>query len=223
MIARLSPQQIAAQVALDIPDGSYVNLGIGMPVLVGNVVPDEREIVYHSENGLLGMGPAPAPGEGDPELVNAAKQPVTLVPGGSYFHHTDSFMMMRGGHIDISVLGGFQVSAGGDLANWSTGARSMPPAIGGAMDLAVGAKTVLVTMTHVTKTGAPKILGECTYPLTAARVVDRIYTDLAVIEVTPEGLRVTAIVDGVTPDLLQARTATELSFAEHIRVIHPHS
>jgi 3-oxoadipate CoA-transferase beta subunit len=223
MIARLSPQEITVQVALDIPDGSYVNLGIGMPVLVGNVVSDEREIIYHSENGLLGMGPAPAPDEGDPELVNAAKQPVTLVPGGSYFHHTDSFMMMRGGHIDISVLGGFQVSAGGDLANWSTGDNSMPPAIGGAMDLAVGAKTVLVTMTHQTKTGAPKILEECTYPLTAARVVDRIYTDLAVIEVTPEGLRVTAIVDGVTPDLLQARTAAELSFAEHIRVIHPHS
>lgn len=221
MIARLSPQEIAAQVALDIPDGSYVNLGIGMPVLVGNVVPDEREIIYHSENGLLGMGPASAPGTGDPELINAAKQPVTLLPGGSYFHHTDSFMMMRGGHIDITVLGGFQVSAGGDLANWSTGDTSMPPAIGGAMDLAVGAGQVLVTMTHQTKTGAPKILEECTYPLTAAGVVDRIYTDLAVIEVTPDGLLVTAVVEGLTPAELRSRTGAPLGFGTDLRTIRP--
>jgi 3-oxoacid CoA-transferase B subunit len=171
-------------------------------------MPPGREVVYHSENGMLGMGPSPGPGEGDPDLINAAKGLVTLLPGGSYFHHTDSFMMMRGGHIDISVLGAFEVSAGGDLANWSTGDSSMPPAVGGAMDLAVGAKQVLVTMTHVTKHGSPKILETCRYPLTAAAVVSRIYTDLAVIEVEPGGALEAGFSPGTTIDGLDAYVAS---------------
>ncbi|MGY1752099.1 3-oxoacid CoA-transferase subunit B [Blastococcus sp. SYSU D01042] len=212
---------MARRVARDIPSGSYVNLGIGMPTLVGDVVSPEKEIVYHSENGILGMGPAPAPGEGDPELINAGKQLVTLVPGGSFFHHTDSFMMMRGGHIDVTVLGAFQVSGTGDLANWATDEVGHPPAVGGAMDLAVGAKRVLVLMTHTTKDGSPKILPACTYPLTAAGVVDRIYTELAVIDVTDEGLLVREIVAGLGREELQARTGARLSFADDVVELHP--
>ena len=209
---KLTSIEIARRVALDIPDGSYVNLGIGLPTLVADVVPAGREIVYHSENGILGMGPAPEPGTGDPELINAGKQPVTLLPGGAYMHHTDAFVMMRGGHIDITVLGAFQVAENGDLANWATDEATMPPAVGGAMDLAVGARRVFVMTTHTTKDGRPKLLPACTYPLTAAAVVDRVYTDLAVIDVTPDGFVVRETVDGVTRHELQAKTAAPLRF-----------
>ncbi|SOC47679.1 3-oxoadipate CoA-transferase beta subunit [Blastococcus aggregatus] len=218
---RLSLTDMARRVARDIPSGAYVNLGIGMPTLVGEVVSPDKEIIYHSENGILGMGPAPAPGEGDPELINAGKQPVTLLPGGAYFHHTDSFMMMRGGHIDVTVLGGFQVSAAGDLANWATDEVGHPPAVGGAMDLAVGAKRVLVLMTHTTKAGTPKILPLCTYPLTAAGVVDRIYTELAVIDVTPGGLVVRELVAGLSREELQERTGARLTFADDVVELVP--
>jgi 3-oxoacid CoA-transferase B subunit len=210
----LTARQMAARVAQDIPDGSYVNLGIGLPTLVADVVPPGREIVYHSENGILGMGPAPEPGTGDPELINAGKQLVTLVPGGAYFHHTDAFVMMRGGHIDITVLGAFQVAANGDLANWATDDATLPPAVGGAMDLAVGARQVFVLTTHTTKDGRPKLLPACTYPLTAAAVVDRVYTDLAVIDVTPDGFVVREMVPGLGRDELQARTGAPLRFGD---------
>ncbi|MFI7616122.1 3-oxoacid CoA-transferase subunit B [Nonomuraea terrae] len=209
-----SREDMARRVAADIPDGSYVNIGVGLPVLVPGFVPSDREIVYHSENGILGMGPPPAPGAEDPELINANKQMVTLVAGGAYFHHTDAFVMMRGGHIDIAVLGAFQVSERGDLANWTTGDSSMPPAVGGAMDLAAGARRILVMMTHTTKDGSPKLLPRCTYPLTAAGVVDRVYTDLAVLDVgAAEGaLVVREIAPGVTRSDLVAATAAKLVF-----------
>ncbi|MFD1527887.1 3-oxoacid CoA-transferase subunit B [Pseudonocardia aurantiaca] len=212
---------MARRVALDIPDGSYVNLGIGLPTLVADVVPADREIVYHSENGILGMGPAPEPGTGDPALINAGKQPVTLLPGGAYMNHTDAFVMMRGGHIDITVLGAFQVSERGDLANWATDEATMPPAVGGAMDLAVGARRVLVMTSHTTKDGRPKLLPACTYPLTAAGVVDRIYTDLAVLDVTDSGFLVRELVPGVSADELQDRTAAELTFAPDLVALTP--
>jgi len=210
---RLTKERMAARVAQDIPDGSYVNLGIGLPTLVADVVPPDREIVYHSENGILGMGPAPEPGSGDPELINAGKQTVTRLPGGAYFHHADAFVMRRGGPSDITVLGAFQVAANGDLANWATDEAAVPPAVGGAMDLAVGARRVLVMTTHTTRDGRPKLLPSCTYPLTAAAVVDRVYTDLAVLDVTPDGFVVRELVDGLTRDELQARTAAPLHFA----------
>jgi 3-oxoadipate CoA-transferase beta subunit len=219
--SRLSPEDVARRIACDIPDGAYVNLGIGLPTLVADVVGADKEIIYHSENGILGMGPAPAPGEGDPELINAGKQPVTLLRGGAYFHHTDAFMMMRGGHIDVTVLGAFQVSERGDLANWATDEATMPPAVGGAMDLAVGAKRVLVMTTHTTRDGRPKLLARCTYPLTAAAVVDRIYTDLAVVDVVPQGFLVREMAAGVTRDHLQALTDAELQFADDVVVLRP--
>jgi 3-oxoacid CoA-transferase B subunit len=212
---------MARRVAQDIPDGSYVNLGIGLPTLVADVVPPDREIVYHSENGILGMGPAPAPGEEDPQLINAGKQPVTLLPGGAFFHHTDAFVMMRGGHLDITVLGAFQVSARGDLANWATDDASMPPAVGGAMDLAVGARRVLVMTTHTTRAGRPKIVAGCTYPLTAAGVVHRIHTDLAVLDVEPDGLVVREMVPGLTATDLRAVTAAEIRFAPDVVLLRP--
>jgi 3-oxoadipate CoA-transferase beta subunit len=206
---KLTREQIARGIAQDIPEGAYVNLGIGMPTLVANHLPKDREIFLHSENGILGMGPAPAPGREDPDLINAGKEPVTLLTGGAYFHHTDSFAMMRGGHIDICVLGAFQVSAGGDLANWHTGGDAIP-AVGGAMDLAVGAKNVWVMMEHLTKSGESKIVECCTYPLTGIGVVKRIYTDLAVIEVTPRGLVASRLVPGLTFDELQRLTGVPL-------------
>ena len=197
-LPRWTRDQLAARVARDIPEGAYVNLGIGLPTLVANHLAKDKEIFLHSENGLLGMGPAPAPGDEDPDLVNAGKQPVTLLTGGAYFHHADSFAMIRGGHIDICVLGAFQVSADGDLANWHTGEPDTIPAVGGAMDLAVGAKRVFVMMEHLTKKAEPKIVERCTYPLTGRRCVSRIYTDLAVLDVTPQGLSLVDIVDGLT-------------------------
>ena len=203
-------EQIAARVAADIPEGAYVNLGIGAPTLVANYLPRDREILLHSENGLLGMGPAPAPWEEDGDLINAGKQPVTLLAGGAFFHHADAFAMMRGGHLDICVLGAFQVSSKGDLANWSTGAPGAIPAVGGAMDLALGARQVFIITDHNTKTGEPKIVEQCTYPLTAVACVSRIFTDLAVIDVTPDGLVVREMADGLTFDALQARTGAVL-------------
>src|SRR6195256_5759649 len=196
-MTRFSRQQMADRVARDIPEGAYVNLGIGLPTLVANFLPPDREIFLHSENGLLGMGPAPAAGSEDPDLINAGKQPVTLLTGGAYFHHADSFAMMRGGHLDICVLGAFQVSAQGDLANWHTGEPEAIPAVGGAMDLAIGAKRVFVMMEHLTKSGDSKIVDRCTYPITGLACVNRIYTDLAVIDVTPGGLRVIETVEGL--------------------------
>ena len=193
---RMSRDQIAARVARDIPEGAYVNLGIGLPTLVANHLPREREVFLHSENGLLGMGPAPAPGEEDPDLINAGKQPVTLLTGGAYFHHGDSFAMMRGGHLDICVLGAFQVAANGDLANWHTGAPDAIPAVGGAMDLAVGAKKTYVMMEHQTKGGESKLVAACSYPLTGVGCVSRVYTDLATLDITPAGFRLIALIDG---------------------------
>ncbi|MEP7084897.1 MAG: 3-oxoacid CoA-transferase subunit B [Betaproteobacteria bacterium] len=206
---RRTREQLAARVAADISEGDYVNLGIGLPTLVGNYLPRDREIFLHSENGVLGMGPAPAPGAEDPDLINASKQPVTLLTGGCYFHHGDSFAMMRGGHLDICVLGAFQVSMRGDLANWHTGGDAIP-AVGGAMDLAVGAKRVLVMMEHLTKSGESKIVERCTYPLTGVGCVARIYTDLAVIDVTADGLVVSEMVEGLGFDELQRMTAAAL-------------
>jgi 3-oxoadipate CoA-transferase beta subunit len=207
---RWTRDQMAARVARDIPEGAYVNLGIGLPTLVGNHLPREREVILHSENGLLGMGPAPAPGEEDPDLINAGKQPVTLLPGGAFFHHADSFAMMRGGHLDLCVLGAFQVSVTGDLANWHTGAADAIPAVGGAMDLAIGAKKTCVMMEHLTKSGESKIVAQCSYPLTGIACVSRIYTDLAVIDVTPQGLKLVDIVDGLAPAELQRLTGLPL-------------
>jgi 3-oxoadipate CoA-transferase beta subunit len=212
MMQRLTRDQIAARVAQDIPEGAYVNLGIGLPTMVTRHLPADLDIFLHSENGLLGMGPPPAPGEEDEDLINAGKQPVTLLPGGAYFHHADSFAMMRGGHLDICVLGAFQVSATGDLANWHTGAPDAIPAVGGAMDLAIGAKRVFVMMEHQTKDGASKIVPECSYPLTGVACVSRIYTDLAVIDVTPGGLVVREMVDGLSFDELQRITGVPLAF-----------
>jgi len=207
---KLDRNQMAARVARDIPEGAYVNLGIGLPTLVANHLPKDRDIFLHSENGLLGMGPAPSPGEEDYDLINAGKQPVTLLPGGAYFHHADSFAMMRGGHLDICVLGAFQVSTRGDLANWHTGAADAIPAVGGAMDLAIGAKRTFVMMEHRTKSGESKIVERCTYPLTGIACVSRIYTDLAVIDVTPAGLKVVEMVDGLDIDELQRLSGVTL-------------
>ncbi len=210
---KLTRDAIAARVARDIPEGAYVNLGIGLPTTVANHLPPGREIFLHSENGILGMGPAPPKGREDWDLINAGKQPVTLLTGGAFFHHADSFAMMRGGHLDICVLGAFQVSAGGDLANWSTGEPGAIPAVGGAMDLAIGAKATYVMMEHVTKAGEPKIVERCTYPLTGIGCVKRIYTDLAVIEVGPRGLRALEWVEGLDFDALQALTGAPLARA----------
>ena len=201
---------MAARVAQDIPPGWYVNLGIGIPTLVADHVPADREVVLHSENGILGMGPAPEPHKENPWLINASTQRVSLRAGGSYVHHADSFAMVRGGHLDLCVLGGFQVAENGDLANWARSATETGRQIGGAMDLAVGAKRVWVVMEHTTKDAQPRLLRRCSYPLTAARCVSRVYTDLAVLDVTPQGFSVVDMVPGLSFGELQARTEAVL-------------
>ena len=203
--------QMAARVAADIHEGSVVNLGIGLPTRVATHLPAGADIILHSENGVIGMGPAPAPGEEDYDLINAGKQPVTLLPGGSYFHHADSFAMMRGGHLDICVLGAFQVSATGDMANWHTGAPDAIPAVGGAMDLAIGAKKTWVMMELLTKTGESKLVQACSYPLTGIACVSRIYSDRAVFDLSPTGAVVVELVDGLSFEQLQALTAVPLT------------
>jgi 3-oxoadipate CoA-transferase beta subunit len=207
---RRTRDQMAARVAQDIPEGAYVNLGIGLPTLVANHLPRDREMFLHSENGILGMGPAPVAGEEDWDLVNAGKQPVTLLAGGAFFHHADSFAMMRGGHLDICVLGAFQVAANGDLANWHTGAPDAIPAVGGAMDLAIGAKATYVMMEHLTKGGESKIVERCSYPLTGVGCVKRIYTDLATIDVTADGLVALDWVEGLAFDELVRLTGVPM-------------
>jgi 3-oxoadipate CoA-transferase beta subunit len=213
MIKKLNRNEMAARVARDIPDGAVVNLGIGLPTLVANHLPNDREILLHSENGVLGMGPAPAAGEEDWDLINAGKQAVTLLKGGSFFHHADSFAMMRGGHLDFCVLGAFQVAVNGDLANWHTGAPDAIPAVGGAMDLAIGAKKTFVMMEHLTKSGESKIVERCSYPLTGVGCVSRVYTDMATIDITPQGLKVIDMVDGLTLDELQRLSGVPLQAA----------
>ncbi|WP_397408064.1 3-oxoacid CoA-transferase subunit B [Polaromonas sp.] len=198
-----SKDQLAARVARDIHEGAYVNLGIGMPTQVANHLPEGIEVILQSENGILGMGPAPAEGDEDFDLINAGKQPVTLLKGGSYFHHADSFAMMRGGHLDICVLGAFQVSSTGDLANWSTGEPGAIPAVGGAMDLAIGARQTWVMMDLLTKKGESKVVQTCSYPLTGIACVKRIYSDLATLDCTPQGLRLVDKVEGLAHDELE--------------------
>jgi 3-oxoadipate CoA-transferase, beta subunit len=215
----LNRRQIAWRAAQDLADGAYVNLGIGLPTMVADFIPADREIVLHSENGILGVGPAPGDNEIDWDLINAGKQPITLVTGGSYVHHTDSFLMIRGGHLDLALLGAFEVSEEGDLANWTTDDPSFPPGVGGAMDLAVGAKEIRVLVEHTTRAGAPRIRRQCELPLTAAGVVRRIYTDLAVIDVTAGGLVVREIVEDVDFPTLQARTEATLRRAPDISVM----
>lgn len=205
-----STQEMAQKVANDIPDGSYVNLGIGIPELVADFVPEGREVIYHTENGLLGMGKPPKSGEEDPELINAGKKFVTAIPGACYFNHADSFTMIRGGHIDICVLGALQVSEEGDLANWSTGEPNAIPAVGGAMDLVAGVKQIFVITQHNTKTGESKIVKKCTYPLTGKNVVNRIYTNLAVLDVEERGLKVKELAPGITFEYLKEKTDAEI-------------
>ena len=217
----LNRQQIAWRAAQDITDGLYVNLGIGLPTMVSDFIPADREIVFHSENGILGLGKAPPPEEADPDLINAGKQPVTLLPGGSFFHHNDAFVMIRGGHIDVSLLGAFEVSGGGDLANWATNDPTFPPGVGGAMDLAAGAKEVRVLLEHTTKSGEPRLRHRCTYPLTAPACVKRIYTNLAVLDVTPDGMVVREMVEGMSLDQLQALTEPTLRLANDWQKLAP--
>ncbi len=217
----LTRPQVAWRIAQEIDEGSYVNLGIGSPEMVANYVPTDREIVFHSENGILGMGEAPAPGQEDGNLINAGKKPVTLLPGGSYFSHTDSFVMIRGGHIDVCVLGAYQVAKNGDLANWATLDTSKPPGVGGAMDLAVGAKRIFVMMDHCTKTGKPKLMNKCTYPLTGSRVVRTVFTDLAVIDVTEDSFVVREITAGVSFEELQEKTDAVLTLSENWQTLAP--
>ena len=210
---RRSKDELAARVAQDIPEGATVNLGIGQPTLVANHIPASREVLLHSENGILGMGPAPAKGLEDYDLINAGKQPVTLLPGGAFFHHADSFAMMRGGHLDICVLGAFQVSATGDLANWHTGEPGAIPAVGGAMDLAIGAKQTWVMMDLLTKQGHSKLVQTCSYPLTGIGCVKRVYTDLATLACTPQGLVVMDRVNGLGLEELSALIGLPLKAA----------
>jgi 3-oxoadipate CoA-transferase beta subunit len=213
---RWSKEEIAARIGRDIPDGAVVNLGIGMPTLVGNHLPPGREIVLHTENGLLGMGPVPEPGAEDRDLINAGKQPVTVLPGGAFFHHADAFAMMRGGHLDICVLGAYQVSVAGDLANWHTGESDAIPAVGGAMDLAIGAKQTWVMMPLLTRGGESKLVARCTYPLTAPSCVSRVYSDVAVFDLTTEGVRVRERVPGLGMDELAALAAVPLEASTEV-------
>jgi len=213
----LTRKQIAWRAAQDIADGSYVNLGIGLPTLVADFIPADREIVFHSENGILGLGKAPAPGETDPDLINAGKGAASLLPGGSFFHHTDAFLMIRGGHVDLSLMGAFEVSAEGDLSNWTTNDPHFAPGVGGAMDLAAGAREVRVLLEHTTKEGAPRLRRRCAYPLTAPRCVRRIYTNLAVLDVTAQGLSVCEMIEGMTLGDLQALTEPPISLANDWR------
>jgi 3-oxoadipate CoA-transferase, beta subunit len=206
----LSRHEMAERVANAIPSGWYVNLGIGIPTLVADKVSSDREVIFHSENGVLGMGPAPAANAIDPWLINAGKQHITLRTGGSFFHHADSFAMIRGGHLDLCVLGAFEVAENGDIANWATSVQDSAPAVGGAMDLAVGAKRLWVVMDHQTRDGRPRIVRRCSYPLTASAAVARIYTNLAVIDVTPHGLRVVEMIEGLDFAELQNRTEAKL-------------
>lgn len=215
---RRTKDELAKRVAQDIHDGAYVNLGIGMPTLVANHLPQGVEVVLHSENGILGMGAAPEPGNEDYDLINAGKQPVTLLPGGSFFHHADSFAMMRGGHLDICVLGAFQVSAAGDLANWSTGEAGSIPAVGGAMDLAIGAKQTWVMMDLLTKKGESKLVQQCTYPLTGLACVKRVYTDLATFACTTDGLQLIDAVQGLSREALEGIVGLPIKAEEQIRV-----
>ncbi|MGO4711747.1 3-oxoacid CoA-transferase subunit B [Bradyrhizobium sp. 2TAF24] len=209
----LTRHQIAWRAAQDLPEGAYVNLGIGIPTLTASYVPAEREVIFHSENGVLGLGPAPKPGEEDDDLIDAGKNYTTLIKGGCYVHHADAFLMIRGGHLDISLLGAFEVSGSGDLANWTTEDPDFPPGVGGAMDLAVGARAIRVLMEHTSKTGEPRIKHRCSLPLTAPGVVKRIYTNLAVIDVTPQGLVVREMVSGMDLARLQSLTEPALQLA----------
>lgn len=202
--------EMANNVALDIPDGSYVNLGIGLPELVADYVPEGREVIYHTENGLLGMGPVPEEGNEDPELINAGKKYVTAIKGACYFHHADSFTMIRGRHIDFCVLGAYEVSENGDIANWSTGKPGAVPAVGGAMDLVAGVKNIFVITKHVTKNGDPKIVQNCKFPLTGKGVVKRIYTNYAILDVTKDGLEVKKLAPGISFDYLKEKTDAKL-------------
>jgi 3-oxoadipate CoA-transferase beta subunit len=216
---QLSRRQIAWRAAQDISEGAYVNLGIGLPTLVSDFIPKDREVILHSENGILGMGPAPKKGEEDPDLINAGKGLTTLLPGGAYFHHNDAFLMIRGGHLDLALLGAYEVSEKGDLANWTVEDPGTPPGVGGAMDLAAGAKEIRIILEHNTKDGAPRIRKQCQYPLTAAGVVKRIYTNLAVIDVTPDGLVAREIVPGLDFAGLQDKTEAKLTLANDWRVL----
>jgi 3-oxoadipate CoA-transferase, beta subunit len=209
----LSRRQMAWRAAQDIEDGAYVNLGIGLPTMVSDFIPEDREIVFHSENGILGMGAAPPPGEEDKDLINAGKGLTTLVPGGVFFHHNDAFLMIRGGHLDLALLGAFEVSETGDLANWTTEDPNFAPGVGGAMDLAVGAREVRVLVEHVTKDGRPRIRKRCGYPLTAPNCVKRVYTNLAVMDVTSEGIVVREMVEGLDLPRLQEVTEARLTLA----------
>lgn len=217
----LSRAQIARRVARDLQDGAVVNLGIGMPELVAEHVPEDREIRYHTENGILGFGPAPPEGEEDPELINAGKKPVTLLPGAAFFHHADSFAMIRGGHIDVCILGAMQVAQNGDLANWSTGAADAVPAVGGAMDLVAGAREIWVMTEHTTRSGEPKLVERCSYPLTGAGVVRRVYSNLAVIEVEDTGFVLKEIAAGLSFEELQSLTGAPLHCPETPKVLVP--
>jgi 3-oxoadipate CoA-transferase beta subunit len=206
----LTRDQMAARLARDIPEGWFVNLGIGTPTLVADHIPEDREVIFHSENGIIAMGPSPEEGNVNPWMINAGKQHVTLRTGGSFVHHADSFALIRGGHIDLCVLGAYQVAENGDLANWATGANDLAPAVGGAMDLAASARRVWVLMEHQTKDRQPRLVKKCSYPLTAPGCVDRIYTNLAVLQVTEAGFKVVEMIPGMTLDALQARTEAQL-------------
>jgi 3-oxoadipate CoA-transferase, beta subunit len=219
--AGLTRDEMARRAARDIPDGAYVNLGIGIPELVAAHIPPGREVIYHTENGVMGFGPPPPEGEEDPELINAGKKPITLLPGASFFHHADSFAMIRGGHIDFCILGAMQVARNGDLANWSTGAPGAIPAVGGAMDLVAGAGRIVVITEHCAKDGSPKLVDACTYPLTGRGVVARVFTDLAVVDVTSEGFVLREIAPGVDLDTVRRLTGAPLLAAAGIKTIEP--